>query len=434
MIKENAARNRRQEGPGVKTPWGGGFKNALRALEERNYRAYTIGNGISLIGTWMQRVAIGWLAWELSHSTTWLGVVTLGTTAPIFFLSPLAGSLADRTDRIRLMLGSQVVALLIATVLAAMTYTHTTTIVPLFLLASGLGCANALSQPARLALVSDLVPLPLLGSAVALNSLVFNTARFIGPALAGVAIANSGVALAFALNAVSYIAFIVALTQLRDIEPRPVKRQRILHYTVEGYSYAVRHPGIGQIMLLFTLTAFSVRGFVDLFPGFADAVFQRGPQGLAWLTATIGLGAMAGGMWMVRREGIRGLTNLIIRQTLVMAVAILAFAASRNYWIALIALFFAGFAMISTGIAAQTLVQTAVDADKRGRVMGLYGVIFRAGPSVNTLAMGWISSFLGLQTTVAVGAGLCVLYWVWARLRRDSMEEALEMAAQSAAE
>ena len=417
----------------MKTPWGG-FGNALRALNERNYRAYTIGNGISLIGTWLQRVAIGWLAWELTHSTTWLGLVALGTTAPTFFLSPLAGSLADRADRIRLMLGSQVVALLIAVVLAAMTYTHTITIVTLFLLAFGLGSANALNQPARLALVSDLVPPPLLGSAVALNSLVFNIARFLGPALAEVVIANSGVALAFALNAVSYIAFIVALTQLRDIGPLPVKRQRILRYTVEGYSYAVRHPGIGQIMLLFTLTAFSVRGFVDLFPGFADAVFQRGPQGLAWLTATIGMGAMAGGMWMVRREGIRGLTNLIVRQTLVMAVAILAFAASRNYWIALIALFFAGFAMISTGIAAQTLIQTAVDADKRGRVMGLYGVIFRAGPSVNTLAMGWISSFIGLQTTVAAGAGLCMLYWVWARLRRDSMEEALEMAARSAAE
>lgn len=433
MMREKAVSSGDRRVLEVKTPRGG-FENALRALGERNYRAYTVGNGISLIGTWLQRVAIGWLAWELSHSTIWLGLVTLGTTAPIFFLSPLAGSLADRTDRVRIMQVAQVAALLIASVLAAMTYTHTITIVSLFLLALGLGSANALSQPARLALVSDLVPLPLLGSAVALNSLVFNTARFIGPALAGIVIANSGVALAFALNAASYVAFIVALARLRDIAPAPAKRQRLLRYTVEGYSYAARHPGIGQIMLLFTLTAFTVRGFVDLFPGFADAVFHRGPQGLAWLTATIGMGAMAGGMWMVRREGVRGLTNLIVRQTLIMAIAILAFAASPNYWIALVALFFAGFAMISTGIAAQTLVQTAVDADKRGRVMGLYGVIFRAGPSVNTLAMGWISSFLGLQATVAAGAGLCVLYWFWARLRRDSMEQALEAAARSAAE
>ncbi len=413
----------------------GGFENALRALGEPNYRAYTIGNSISLIGTWLQRVAIGWLAWQLSHSTTWLGVIAVATTAPTFFLSPLAGSLADRNNRVRMIWWSQVATLAVATVLAVLTYTGTITIIGLFVLALALGSANALNQPARLALVSNLVPPPLLGSAVALNSLVFNTARFIGPAVAGVVIANSGVAMAFVLNALSYVAFIVALMRLRDIPPLPpARRQRMLSYTVEGYAYAIRHPGIGQIMLLFTLTAFSARGFVDLFPGFADAVFQRGPQGLAWLTATTGIGAMMGGLWMVRREGIRGLTNLIVTHTLVMALAILTFAATRNYWVALIALFFAGFAMISTGIAAQTLVQTVVDPEKRGRVMGLYGVVFRAGPSVNALLMGWISSFLGLQVTVACGAGLCLLYWLWARLRRESMEEALEVAARTAAE
>lgn len=389
----------------------GGFENALRALGEPNYRAYTIGNSISLIGTWLQRVAIGWLAWQLSHSTTWLGVIAVATTAPTFFLSPLAGSLADRNNRVRMIWWSQVATLAVAAVLAVLTYTGTITIIGLFVLALALGSANALNQPARLALVSNLVPPPLLGSAVALNSLVFNTARFIGPAVAGVVIANSGVAMAFVLNALSYVAFIVALMRLRDIPPLPpARRQRMLSYTVEGYSYAIRHPGIGQIMLLFTLTAFSARGFVDLFPGFADAVFQRGPQGLAWLTATTGIGAMMGGLWMVRREGIRGLTNLIVTHTLVMALAILTFAASRNYWVALIALFFAGFAMISTGIAAQTLVQTVVDPEKRGRVMGLYGVVFRAGPSVNALLMGWIVVFgLAGHGGVRGGAVLALL-------------------------
>ncbi len=413
----------------------GGFDNALRALKEPNYRTYTIGNSISLIGTWLQRVAIGWLAWQLTHSTTWLGVVALATTSPTFFLSPLAGSLADRSDRVGMIWWSQVGALMVATALAVMTYTGTISIISLFLLALALGSANALNQPARLALISNLVPSNLLGSAVAVNSLVFNTARFIGPALAGVVIAEASVAMAFALNALSYVAFVVAIVRLRDLPPLPsAPRQRMLSYTVEGYSYAIRHPGIGQIMLLFTLTAFSVRGFVDLFPGFADAVFDRGPQGLAWLTATTGIGAMVGGMWMVRREGIRGLTSLIVTHTLIMSFGILTFAATRNYWIGLVALFFTGFAMISTGIAAQTLVQTAVDPLKRGRVMGLYGVVFRAGPSVNALFMGWVSSFLGLQVTVAAGAGLCLIYWAWARLRRDAVEEALEMAARSAAE
>lgn len=413
----------------------GGFENALRALGERNYRIYTVGNAISLIGTWLQRIAVGWLAWQLSHSTTWLGIVALATTAPGFALSPLAGSLADRVDRVRMIWWSQVTAMTIAAALALLTYTGAITIISLFLLSLALGAANAFNQPARLALVSNLVPLPLLGSAVALNSLVFNTARFIGPAIAGVTIANASVALAFLLNALSYVAFVVALMCLRDIPPLPPSRkQRILGHTIDGYAYAIRHPGIGQIMLLFTLTALSVRGFVDLFPGFADAVFQRGPQGLAWLTATTGVGAMLGGMWMVRRDGIRGLTNLIVTHTLLIGLSILAFTATRNYWVGLTALFVAGFAMITTGIAAQTLVQTVVDPERRGRVMGLYGVVFRAGPSLNALLMGWISSMVGLQVTVAAGAGLCVVYWLWARLRRESMEAALEMAAQSAAE
>lgn len=413
----------------------GGFENALRALGERDYRTYTIGNAISLIGTWLQRIAVGWLAWQLSHSTTWLGVVALATTAPGFVLSPLAGSMADRIDRVSMIRASQMIAMAIATALAVMTYRGDITVVGLFLLSLGLGAANAFNQPARLALVSNLVPPPLLGSAVALNSLVFNMARFIGPAIAGVVIANGSVAMAFALNALSYVAFVVALRGLRDSPPvQSGRRQRMITYTIDGYSYAIRHPGIGQILLLFALTAFSVRGFVDLFPGFADAIFERGPQGLAWLTATMGVGAMMGGMWMVRREGIRGLTNLIVTHTLIMALAILTFAATRNYWVALVALFFAGFAMISTGIAAQTLVQTVVDPEKRGRVMGLYGVVFRAGPSLNALVMGGISSQLGLQVTVACGAALCLLYWLWARLRRESMETALELAARSAAE
>jgi MFS family permease len=412
-----------------------GFGNAFRALGVPNYRNYATGNFISLIGDWLQRVSVGWLAWDLTHSTTWLGVVALATTAPGFILSPLAGSLADQVDRVRMILWSQITAMVIVTALAILTFAGSITIVSLFLLSLALGAANATNQPARLALVSSLVPVPLLGAAVALNSVVFNTARFIGPAVAGIVIANGSVALAFAVNALSYVAFIIALLRLGNIPPqRSAQRQPILGYTIDGYSYAIRHPGIGQILLLFALTAFSVRGFVDLFPGFAGAVFERGPQGLAWLTAVTGVGAMVGGLWMVRREGIRGMTNLIVTQTLVIALGVLAFAATRNYWVALVALFFTGFAMITTGIAAQTLVQTVVDPEKRGRVMGLYGVVFRAGPSLNALAMGWISSFLGLQVTVAAGAGLCLLYWVWARLRRDAMEEALEMAARSAAE
>jgi MFS family permease len=412
----------------------GGFESALRAMRSSNYRIYTIGNSISLIGNWLQRVSVGWLAWELTHSTTWLGVVAVADLAPTLILSPFAGILADRANRVHLIWLSQLVAMVIAIILAVLTFSGAISIISLFGLALMLGAANAVNQPARLALVPSLVQRPLLASAVAINSLVFNTARFIGPALAGIVIARGSVALAFTLNALSYVAFLVALARLRDIPLPPLNPRRdVISEVAEGYSYALRHPGIGQILVLFALTAFSVRGFVDLFPGFADLVFHRGPQGLAWLTATAGMGAMCGGIWMVRRPGIRGLTNLIVTHTLLMSFGILAFTATHIYWVALLALFFTGFAMISTGVAAQTLVQTVVDADKRGRVMGFYGMLFRAGPAFNAVTMGWISTYFGLRATVACGAGLCLFYWAWARWRRDSMEAALEMAARGAA-
>jgi MFS family permease len=411
-----------------------GFDNALHALAVRNYRIYTVGNSISLIGTWLQRVSVGWLAWQLTHSTVWLGLVAVSDLAPTLFFSPLAGALADRVDRVRLLWMTQLTAMSVACLLAALTYTGAISIVSLFALTLTLGSSNAINQPARLALVPNLVERAQLGSAVAINSLVFNCARFIGPAIAGAVIARGSVALAFAINAATYFAFLAALARLRDIPKTPTGPKRhIAREAIEGYSYAIHHPGIGQMLILFALTSFSVRGFLELFPGFTDLVFGRGAQGLAWLTATVGIGAVAGGLWMVRRPGIRGLTNLIVGHTLVLSLATLLFTATSNYWIALVGLFFVGFAMISTGIAAQTLVQTAVDPEKRGRVMGLYGMLFRAGPAFNALLMGWVSSFLGLRLTVAIGAGLCLVYWAWARLRRETMEEALEIDAQHAA-
>jgi MFS family permease len=412
----------------------GGFENALRALKVRNYRIYTVGNSISLIGTWLQRIAVGWLAWQLTHSTVWLGLVAVADLAPTIVLSPIAGALADRINRVRLIWATQIAAMSVAILLAFLTFSGSIAIVSLFLLTLTLGAANAVNQPARLALVPNLVAREQLGSAVAINSLVFNSARFIGPALAGLVIARGSVGLAFALNATSYIAFLLALARLRDVPETPSgPRRHMISETLDGYAYSVRHPGIGQIFILFALTSVSVRGFIELFPGFTDLVFHRGAQGLAWLTATIGVGAVCGGLWMVRRPGIRGLTNLIVAHTLMLALAVLGFAATRTYWVALVALGFVGFAMITTGIAAQTLVQTAVDPAMRGRVMGFYGMLFRAGPALNALLMGWLSSFLGLQLTVALGAGLCLFYWLWARLRRDAMEEALEMAARGAA-
>ena len=407
----------------------GGFGNVVRALSIRNYRIYATGNGISLIGTWLQRVAVGWLAWDLTHSGTWLGLVAFADLAPVVFLSPLAGALADRRDRIWVIRTTQAIGLSQAILLFALVATEAIGIWGLFLLTVLLGSANAFAQPARLALIPSLVDRESLPSAVAINSILFNNARFIGPAIAGVVIAESSVSLAFALNALTYLAFQVSLWRLSGVSidrPFASSRSRMLSDTLEGYLYAMRHPGIGPMMGLFAASALACRGFIEMLPGFADSVFHRGPQGLAWLVATAGLGAMAGGGWMAMRRGIEGLTRLVVAHTLLISAALLAFTATSEFWVAVPCLFVAGFGLVVTGVSAQTLVQSAVDPAMRGRIMGLYGMIFRGGPALNALIIGLLSAQFGLRLPLAAGAAVAVLFWAWAQWRRPAIAAALE--------
>ena len=412
----------------------GGFGNVVRALSIRNYRIYTLGNAISLIGIWLQRVTVGWLAWQLTHSGTWLGLVAFADLAPVVFLSPMAGALADRRDRVWVIRMTQIVSISQAILLAVLTFTGLISIWPLFLLTLVLGAANAVAQPARLALIPNLVNRESLPSAVAINSIVFNNARFVGPAIAGIAIAQGSVALSFALNALSYIAFSLCLSRVVVAPERNAGGGggRMLSETLEGYLYALKHPGIGPMLGMFALSSVICRGFIEMLPGFADSVFHRGPQGLAWMVATAGLGAMLGGTWMVWRSGIEGLTDLLVLHMLMLSLALLAFTATTEFWIALPCLFVAGAGLVITGVSAQTLVQSAVDPTMRGRIMGLYGMIFRGGPALNSLLIGLLSSELGLRLPLAGGAALSVLLWAWGRWHRSQLAAALEATPQGA--
>jgi MFS family permease len=403
-----------------------GFTNVVRALRIRNYRVFTAGNFTSQIGYWIQRVAVGWLAWQLTHSGTWLGLVAAADLVPAVVVTPFAGALADRVDRVRVMRSSQIAAIIIAWALAILSYTNIITIYELFGLVFLLGIVNAANQPARLALIPSLVDHEILPSAVAINSLCFNAARFIGPAIAGFVIAELSIALAFVLNACAYVAFSIALARMDMPRERFLPQQHFFRQSFEGWVYAVRHPGIGQMMILFSVTTVAIRGYTELFPGFADNIFHRGAHGLAELTASVGLGAVVGGAWMVRRSGVNGLTALAINHTVFMALAVVVFAGTRNFGFALVTVFFGGFAMVVSGISAQTLVQTAVDPSMRGRVMGLYGLVFRAGPALGALISGWLASSYGFRLPVAAGGLIGVLCWVWAMFRLRRIEHALE--------
>src|SRR6266851_9155713 len=405
----------------------GGLGNVVLALAHRNYRIYASGNAVSLIGVWMQRVAVGWLAWTLTHSGTWLGIISMAEFLPVVFLSPLAGALADRRDRVGIIRVTQVAGSIEATLLAVLVYTDAITIEALFGLTLLLGVFNAVAQPSRLALIPTLVDRPSLPSALAINAIIFNSARFIGPAIAGIVIAEVSVGAAFAVNATTYVLFLVAMANLRGIPALPVAAtQSVLKASAEAYGYASHHPGIAPMLLLFTVTTIGTRGFVELFPGFADSVFERGPEGLATLTSTVGLGAIFGATWMLLRPAIAGLTGLVLANTLVISLAILAFTATDRFYLALPCVFVAGAAMTITGVGAQTLIQAAVDSRMRGRVMALYGVIFRAGPAVGAVLIGMASEHLGLRLPLAIGALVSCGFWLLTRLHHKEIAAALE--------
>jgi len=382
-----------------------GLGNAVQALGSRNYRHYVIGNGVSLCGTWMQRVAVGWLAWQLTHSGTWLGVIAAADLVATVLLGPIAGALADRLERLRVARIVQLVAALRGVVLAGLIAFDLVDIETLFAFTLLQGFINAFDGPTRLALVPSLVDRAGLSSALAINSIVFNLARFVGPVGAGFAIEHGGNALVFALNAMSYLWFFAALMTIRLERVDPVASERgLLRSTAQGVAYAVRPPGIGPILLLLLVSAVGLRGVVELLPGFADAVFARGAQGLAWLTAMVGLGAMVGGIWMIRRGAGKGLPKLVIAHLGWSAIAMAGFAATDIFWIAALCLFATGFAMVVTGVGGQTLLQSTMDPAMRGPVMSLYGTIFRGGPALGTLLMGICTGPLGFHWPV-IGRG-----------------------------
>jgi predicted MFS family arabinose efflux permease len=416
-------------------PRPGGLDNIVRAFAHRNYRVYVIGNSISLIGWWLERVAVGWLTWTLTHSGAWLGLVALADFLPVLVLAPFAGVLADRRDRVWTIRITQWIGCAQASVLAILVVYDVMTIEILFALVLMLGIANGVAQPSRLALIATLVDRQSLASALAINSVVFNLARFIGPALAGLVIAEIGIAAAFAANAVGYIAFQISLLNLRGLPPQPaVGRQNVLRASTEAFSYAYRHPGIGPMLLLFVVTTIGTRGFIELFPGFADRVFDRGPQGLAMLTSTVGLGAICGASWMVLRSATTGLAHVVLVCTSLMSLAILAFTATDVFYLALPCALVAGAMMTITGTGAQTLIQAAVDDRMSGRVMALYGMIFRAGPAVGAVLLGTLSEYVGLRLALALGAIVSGGFWLATRFRHERMAVGLERPTAAPAE
>lgn len=405
----------------------------VRALRNPNYAVYVAGNSVSLIGTWMQRIGVGWLTWELTHSHAWLGLVAFADLFPSVFFGPIGGAIADRFDRLRIILTSQTLAMCQAATLFLLTWTGTIDMPLLFALVMVNGIVIGFNQPSRLAIISSLVPQQDLSTAVAINSIVFNLARFVGPALAGALIVSGGTAAVFGANALTFLAFLLALTRIRlpraERPATPERRRSILGDVADGIRYTARHPGVGPLLLLLSINSLTVRPFVELLPGFAADVFERGADGLAMMTSVIGGGAIVAGLWLARREGLRGLTRITLGSTILLSISTLCFVASGWFPLGLACLAISGMGLVASGVTTQTLVQTAVDQRMRGRVLSLYGIIFRGGPAAGALVVGILSDFIGLQIAMGIGAVAGMVAWIWAWRRRRVMTAALEPPA-----
>jgi predicted MFS family arabinose efflux permease len=377
---------------------------------------------------WMQRIAIGWLTWQFTESGTWLGIMSAADLLPTLFIGPFAGAVADRGDRLWLAKLTQLLAMIQATTLTLLALSGLLTIWSLLVLSICQGIIFSFWQPVRLALFPSLVSREDLPSAVAVNSVVFNSARFIGPAIAGVVLVAGSAVWAFALYTLSLVVFFIALffIRLSGDDHKARAQGRFLADIGAGYRYVIRHPGIGPSLVLLIASAILMRPVFELLPGFAAQVFERGAEGLSALASATGIGAVMGGIWLGQRAAIAGLTRLMIVNVLLQSLCLLVFAASTNFWLGMICLWFAGMTMTLSGASVQTLIQATVEAGMRGRVMSLYGMVIRGGPSIGALIMGTLSEYLGLQIPLLGGCLLALLVWWWVFKRRERIRQALE--------
>lgn len=411
-----------------------GLTSIVHVLRQPNYGIYTLGNGVSLVGLWMQRVAIGWLTWDLTGSGAWLGAVAFADLFPSVMIGLFGGVAADRLDRIKVIMACQSVSMVLAAVLAVLTFSGSITVELVIAIVFLNGLVIGFNQPSRLALVPRLVPTEDLTTAVAFNSILFNLARFVGPAIAGLVIVAGDVAWAFTANAVSYLGLLVALTVVRFRNPHAGRdpeggsgaRRGLFAEIGAGLGYVARHPGLGPLMLLHLTGSIAARPVIELLPGFADRVFGGGADILALLTSMVGVGAMVGGWILASRRGREGLVRVVLISAVVGYLSILVFVASDSLWLAIPAIGLFGTAMVAAGIGTQTIVQLAVDPSMRGRVLSLHGLIFRGGPALGALAMGAIGDWIGLRPPVAVGAALSVALAVMLMMRSGPMLDALE--------
>ena len=386
------------------------LKYTFRALRHKNYRLFFMGQGISLTGTWMQQMAIGWLIYRLTKSPFMLGFVGFLGSIPTLIFTPFAGVLADRINRHRMLIVTQALEMVQALILAALIMTGTVEVWHILALTIFLGIATAFDSPARHAFIVDIVGKKEdLGNAIALNSLVFNAARLIGPSIAGILVALFGEGICFLFNGLSYIAVIAALLGMR-ITHRVIfhKEQHIIHGLKEGINYALSNDLIRSILLLTGLVSMMGMSYVVLMPIFAKDILQGDANTLGFLMGSVGLGALIGAFFLASRKSTKGLNRIVFVTTNIFGVGLIAFSFSRVLWLSSAILLFIGFGMMVQMSANNTIIQAVVHDDKRGRVMSLFMVAFMGMVPFGCLIAGGLANRFGAPNAIMVSGLSCV--------------------------
>lgn len=383
---------------------------AGRSLRHRNFRLFTAGQAISLIGTWMQQVAVGWLVYRLTDSPFLLGLVGFVSQGPVFLLAPFAGAVADRFDRHRVVVVTQFLMMVQAAVLAGLVLSDRITVTSIVTLMAVLGALSGFDIPARQSLLTELVggreDLP---NAIALNSSVFNAARLVGPALAGFLVAAVGEGVCILINAISYIAVLAALLAMRlPGRRRTGSATPVLRHVAEGFRYAFGFAPIRAILALVALTAVVAVPFTVLLPVIATRMLGGDARTLGLLMAATGAGALAGALYLASRRSVPGLGRVIVTAALIFGGCLIGVALSRSTAVTMVLLVGAGFGMMAQMASSNTVLQTVVDEDKRGRVMSLYSMAYIGTTPFGSLFAGALASRFGTPLTLAVGGAACM--------------------------
>ena len=404
-------------------------KNPIyQALAQHPYREYVLSNIPNLLGLWIQRTTVGWLTWEMTHSGFWLGAISMAELAPSLLLTPVAGVFADRYSRIKLLRITQGLIFLQALLFCILLLNDLLTLPVLIGLVVIQGLVTSFAQPSRMALISSMVPRQHLTSAISLNAIIFNLARFLGPILAGAGLVWLNPTILLGCSATGYCWFWGILWYLK-IQEKHVEQVRqtaptsLIQSIRAGLHYACQHPLLGPWLAVFVVLCLGVRQLAELLPGVSDLLFYQGVEGLAMLSSGLGLGAVTGSIWM-SQQPYEALPRIFRFSTWGLCLLLAILSWSPSFVLAVVVVAGCGLLLMVSGISTQTMLQLEVESQFRGRLLGLYGLVLRGGPAIGALLVGTTADWIGLEWSLTIAAALTslVLWRMFAQIPNNTAQ------------